>query len=47
MFRPKMVIIGCLKSCSYKDTAVFTIIIGIDLFIIPGMSATYCHEQIG
>jgi hypothetical protein len=28
MFRPKMTIIKCLKFSSYKETAVFTIIIG-------------------
>jgi hypothetical protein len=36
MFWPKIAIIQCLKSSSYKETAVFaTVIIDIDLLIVP------------
>jgi hypothetical protein len=34
MFQPKMAIIKCLESCSYKEIAVSTIIIIIIIIII-------------
>jgi hypothetical protein len=37
MFRPKKAIIKCLEYGSYKETAVFTIIIGINLLIVQCM----------
>jgi hypothetical protein len=42
MFRPKTAIIGCLKSSSYKETAVFVFIIGINLLIVRCMFVANC-----